>query len=234
MHTRLLLFILVIQCSFAKAQGNNGWAIGIGTDIQHFAQATPGFFSFDFNYSHKRSLFSIGYSLPLYSQEFVDEEDYITPDRKSTPSFNASYTFDFIQGKGFNDFSIGSTIGYKFGHWRSIDSLFSYDYQAGGTDGGILQVSGEDYQMRRESDQHHFYLGIQAEYPWKKIRLMASVGFGVVFRSSYLIEKKTTYYTEGADLDEYYYWDVLPFGYLSRSWYAKLGIIVPFSIFNRN
>lgn len=234
MILRLLLFFISFSPSVLFSQQDFSFAVSGGFEVSHFATATPGHLAADFHMNGKRSLFSIGYSVPLYQQTFMDDDD-ITPPLMRIPSLNISYTFKFVQPAGRNQLSLGTTIGYKFGHWRTRGDLDTEAYTGGGVflDTSIAQVTHVTHVEKWESDQHHFFVGLYGEYPLRKVRLFASLGAGVVFRNSYHFDEETTYYTQGRPTEFRYYNAVTPFAFLSASLYLKLGVMLPFSIFRK-
>lgn len=233
MTSRLLLFILTFHSGVLLAQNDETFAISVGPEVSHFAQATPGYLSADFHINHKKSLFVIGYAVPLYQQEFIDN-DHITPTRMRIPMLNAFYTYRFIQPYVERKLSIGTSIGYKFGHWRSHGDIQAENFYNGTfLDTSLTQVTQVTHQEKRESDQHHFLIGIYAEYPLKTIRFIASCRVGVAFQSSYHFDDQITYYNTGEPQEIRMYKDVTPFQYVSASWHLKLGVLVPISFFQR-
>lgn len=231
MFFRLLLFLLAVQLSSLHAQQTNEWALNAGLEVHHFAKATPSYFTTDLHFTHKRSLFAIGYSFSLNTQYYQDD-DLITPDLMRIPTLNLHYTFKFVDRSSTKGLSLGTTIGYKYGHWRHQGVTFTNYYQTT-SDTNTLQITHVVTTEKWESDQHHFYLSLFGEYPLGKVRLNASFGMGVVLRGSYQFDHETTYYNQGSPTKLFFYHDVTPMAYLSRSWYAKLGLAVPFSVFRK-
>ena len=124
MISRLLLCILIVHSSVIFAQDDYKFAVSVGPEISRFAKATPGFIAADFHINHKKSLFSLGYSFPLYQQEFFDNDE-ITPPNMRIPMLNFSYTYKFVKRSDNRKLVLGSTIGYKFGHWRWSEGITS-------------------------------------------------------------------------------------------------------------
>lgn len=231
MISRLLLFIITIQTGSLFAQNDYTFAASVGPELSRFAQATPGFLSADFHINHKKSLFTMGYAFPLYSQEFVDNDD-ITPSRMKIPMLNLAYTYRFIQPMNNRKWSVGTTIGYKFGHWRWKSGITSDAfYNPYISDSSTTQITHIEISDNRETDQHHFVLGVFGEYPINNIRIIASFTIGVVFRSSYHFDLETTHYNNADPLVIPHYKDVTPFQYLSTCFHFKLGVLVPLNLF---
>ncbi len=232
MISRLLLLIITFQSSVLLAQNDYDFAVSVGPEFSHFAQATPGFLSADFHINHKRSLFTMGYAFALYQQEFVDNDD-ITPPNMKISMLNLAYTYRFIKPWSKRKLSVGTTVGYKFGHWRQTDGIITSGvfYNNYISDSTSAQITNVEISDKRETDQHHFVLGLLGEYPVKKIRIIASCTAGVVFRSSYHFDEEKTYYDSGSPTVIYHYKDVTPFQYLSASFHFKLGVLVPLDLF---